>query len=318
MTGQQRFLDFIEVAPRSSKPRTRGQTCVGDEGEPLSVLRETLGMWGDYVDIVKFVPALLMMPHRAVEDRVRLYRDNKINVALDDPIFYIAYYQGKAEQLLRKTWDMGFTHCQIDTHGFKLGDPEREKKADQDHIKFSHMARDIGFKLWGEVGQKFEEGDSSRRPDGSINGPAIIKAMKALIADGCEQVFLESRVMRDALGDYAEKEAGSAQLREIVETVGLDHVSVEITAQMPFTSRNCHRLWAVRTFGPDVNFGGSTPLAEMRYVEAIRRGITFVPGPSKASSRLWAKSLAKGNGKAAADWWKEDYPIDLGVAAKLR
>lgn len=71
---------------------------------------------------------------------------------------------------------------------------------------------------------------------------------------------------------------------------------------MTFAARNCHRLWAVRTFDPDVNFAGGTTLEEVRFVEAIRRGIIFAPGPSKSSSRLWVKSLAKHDGKAADDW----------------
>ena len=47
---------------------------------------------------------------------------------------------------------------------------------------------------------------------------------------------------------------------------------------MPFEARNCHRFWAVRNFGPDVNFAGGTPLKEVRFVEAIRRGVIFIPG----------------------------------------
>ena len=74
----------------------------------------------------------------------------------------------------------------------------------------------------------------------------------------------------------------------------------------------------VRTFGPDVNFAGGTTLKEVRYVEAIRRGVIFVPGPSRSSSRLWVQSMAKNNGKAAAEWWTEPYPIDPSAVAKLR
>jgi phosphosulfolactate synthase (CoM biosynthesis protein A) len=264
------------------------------------------------------VPALLMMPHRVVEERIKVYRDFNINVAMDDPIFAIAYYQGKAEQLLRQAHDMGFTHCQIDTKQVGLKDPVREKKADEDQIRYSALAREIGFKLWGEVGQKHEEGDRARAGGGRLNVKAIVEDMKRLLATGCEHVFLENRVMRDAIGDYGEKQQGDAELRQIVAEVGLENISIEIANQMPFEARNCHRFWAVRTFGPDVNFGGGTVLKEIRFVEAIRRGIIHVPGPSKATSRLWVKSMAKNNGKAAKEWWKEDYAIDLGVAAKLR
>lgn len=315
---EKRFFDFLELSPRSMKPRKRGLTGIGDDGDPVPWVRDMLEVWGDYVDSVKFVPALLFMPHRVVEERVRLYRDHGISVALDDPIFAIAYYQGKAEQLLRNAYDMGFTHCQIDTHHVNLTDPERLKKADADQVKFSKLALDIGLKLWGEVGQKAEEGDKARAEPGAVNVAGIVAEMKQLLAEGCEHVFLESRVVRHAAGEYCEKEKGAEQIKEIVRQVGQDKIYIEIANQMTFEARNCHRLWAVRMFGPEVNFAGGTTLKELRYVEAIRRGVIFVPGPSKATSRFWVKSLAKGNGKAAPDWWTEDYPIDAAAAAKLR
>ena len=102
MTTEPRFFDFLELAARKPKPRRQGLTCIGDEGDPIGWVRDMLDTWGDYVDSVKFVPALLMMPARIAEERVKLYRDFKLDVALDDPIFGIAYYQGKAEQLLRR------------------------------------------------------------------------------------------------------------------------------------------------------------------------------------------------------------------------
>jgi phosphosulfolactate synthase (CoM biosynthesis protein A) len=318
MDTEPRLFDFLDLAPRSQKPRTVGTTCIGDEGDPVPWVRGMLEAWGDYIDYAKFVPALLPLPHRVAAERVRLYRDFQIGVVLDDPIFGIAYYQGKAEQLLRSAWDMGFTHCQIDTKQVALKDPAREKQADEDQIRFSALAREIGFKLWGEVGQKHEEGDKARGAGGSVNVRVIVHEMKRLLAEGCEHVFLENRVMRDAIGDYGEKQGGEAQIREIVEQVGLQNIAIEIANQMPFEARNCHRFWAVRNFGPDVNFGGGTVIKEIRYVEAIRRGVIFVPGPSKGSSRLWVKSMAKNNGKAAQEWWREDYVIDLGAAAKLR
>lgn len=315
---EKRFFDFLELAPRSTKPRKQGLTSVGDEGDPVPWVRDMLDTWGHCIDSIKFVPALLSMPSRLVEERVKLYRDHGLAVALDDPIFAIAYYQGKAEQLLRTAHSMGFTHCQIDTQNVKVADPARVKKAEEDQIRISRLALDIGLKLWGEVGQKHEEGDQARAEPGAVNVPGIVAEMKRLLQFGCEHVFLESRVLRHAIGDYGEKEKGGEQIKEIIRQVGQDKIYIEIANQMTFESRNCHRLWAVRMFGPEVNFAGGTPLKEVRYVEAIRRGVIFVPGPSRSTSRLWVKSLAKGNGKAADDWWTEEYPIDPSAVAKLR
>ena len=48
---KRRFLDFIELAPRSQKPRTKGLTTFGDRGYPLDWIRGMLEAYGDYIDV---------------------------------------------------------------------------------------------------------------------------------------------------------------------------------------------------------------------------------------------------------------------------
>src|SRR5262245_40657444 len=108
---QKPCFDFLELAPRSQKPRTAGLTTLGDQGQPLAWLREMLESYAAYLDGVKFTPAfVLLTPGRVIEERTKLYRDYNVNVALDDPTFAIAYYQGKADELLRRAREIGFTH----------------------------------------------------------------------------------------------------------------------------------------------------------------------------------------------------------------
>ena len=121
---------------------------------------------------------LVAQPCRIVEGKVRLYRDHQVNVAIDDPMFAIAYYRGKAEQYLRTVREVGFPHVQLDTHF--LGKKENERQAQED---------------------------------------------------------------------------------------------------------------------------------EMRYIEGIRRSISFVKRPSRSTSMLWMKSLAENGGKTAEHWGREEYPI---------
>ena len=54
------------------------------------------------------------------------------------------------------------------------------------------------------------------------------------MSSGCEHVFLESRVLRDAIGDYGEKQAGDLQVRQAVERVGPENIFIEIANQMSF------------------------------------------------------------------------------------
>jgi len=307
---EERSFDFLQLAPRSKKPRKVGLTTLGDQGHPLSWLKEMLEAYGAYLDGVKFTPSyLLLVPPRMIEERIKLYRDYNVNVAIDDPTFAIAYYQGKADQFLRTARNLGVTHVQIDTEHIKLGESGNHRKAAEDQRRYTSMARDLGFRLEGEVGSKWKEGDTARAGNGLLNVEAVVAGMTRLLADGCEHVYLESRVIRDVIGDYGEKPEGANQIRQIVESIGLDKVFIEISGQLPFDTRQCHRFWAVRNFGPEVNLGGGGSIEEVRHIESIRRGFAYVNGPGKSTTKLWVKSLAKNNGQAAHEWWKEEYPI---------
>ena len=307
---KRRFLDFIELAPRSEKPRTRGLTTFGDRGNSIDWIRGMLEIYGDYIDTIKFTPTSLLVPWADIEKKVKLYRDYHVDVGSDDPMFVISYYQGKADQFLRTLRDIGFTQVQIDTRDTEPKSPEAIRKSDEDERHYFSLARELGLKLIGEVGKKWPKGDRIRGEKGGLNVPAAVADIKHLLARGCEHVYLESRVIREAIGNYGEKEQGTVQIREIANAVGIDKLFIEISGQLPFDTRQSHRFWAVRTFGPEVNMGGGGSIEDARLVEAIRRGMTFVGGPGKSSSKLWIKSLARNHGKAAPEWWKEEYEID--------
>lgn len=308
---ERRFFDFVELAPRSNKPRTRGLTTVVEEFFPVAWVQEMLDTYGEYVDGIKFALTSLNLPGRIIEKKVKLYRENNLEIALDDPSFAIAYYQGKADQFLRAMADIGFTHAQIDTRHIDLGEKENPKKAADDELRYMKLARELGLKLEGEVGQKWEEGDRSRAKVG-LNIDFIVSETKRLLEAGCEHVYLESRVLRDVLGNYGEKESGTQQIKQIVQAVGLDNIFIEVSTQLPLDTQMAHIFWAVRNFGPDVNIGNPS-LEHIRYVEAIRRGFLYVKGLSKSTPRLWVKSMARNGGKATGEWWKEEYPIDLSL-----
>ena len=312
------FMGFLGTGRgRSRKPRTRGLTAVCEFGEPVAWTRDMLDIYGDFIDIVEITIGSLVMPRRMIEEKIKLYRDHGMAVVMDDPTFSIAYYSNKVPQFLRTVKDLGFTHCQIETR-LHVNDVKTDPaKADEDELRFHALAREIGLGVEGEVGQKYEAGDRARAGKGQLNGEAIVAEMRRLLSLGCERVILESAVIRDAIGDYGEREGGTEQIKRIVEAIGQDKVLLEINGGLlPFEIRNAHRFWAVRTFGPDVNMGGAELLSDMMWIECIRRGIVFVKGPSKSTSRLWVKSLAKGGGVAATDWWQEEYPIDPSVVGR--
>jgi phosphosulfolactate synthase len=310
---KRRYLDFIELAPRSQKPRTKGLSTFSDRGYPFDWIRGMLDSYGEYIDIVKFAPTSLLVPWNDIENKVKLYRSHDIGVGADDPTFTIAYLQGKVDQLMRTLRDIGFTQTQIDTGLEEAQNPDAVKKAEEDERRYFALAHELGLKVVGEIGKKWSKGDRMRAGKGVLNVEAAISEIERMLALGCEHVYVESRMIRDTIGDYGEREEGTRQLCEIVEAVGTEKIFIEISGQIPFDTRQAHRFWAVRNFGPEVNMGGGGSIEEARYVEAIRRGMSFIGGPARTSSKLWIKSLARHGGKAAAEWWKEEYEIDLSA-----
>src|SRR6185312_7683832 len=95
------FLEFLDLPPRSSKPRSRGLTIVRDPGYPADWLRGMLDAYGPLIDVAKFPIAVLTAPAALVEANIRLYRDFDVAVAVDDPMFSLAYHLDKVEPFFR-------------------------------------------------------------------------------------------------------------------------------------------------------------------------------------------------------------------------
>jgi hypothetical protein len=72
----------------------------------------------------------------------------------------------------------------------------------------------------------------------------------------------------------------------------------------------------VRTFGFDVNFAGGSSLDEIPSVEAIRRGIIFIPDPSELALRFLRDpaSMLDANTASAPGWWMVSAWLPPGFA----
>lgn len=299
-----RFFDFLELAPRSAKPRKSGLTVISDAFTEPCIVKDTLAAFGDYVDLAKITVGSLLADEQVIRKKIELYRKHDVDVEPAGPIFNIAHYQGKEEQLFKALKTYGFTHVEIDT-----GEEVRFKDGRQDieeEASYTAMAKDLGLEVVGEVGRKFPQGDRTRSSDGSINVEETIKEIKRFLEAGADKVYWESRVTKAALGDYADNEEGARQILEVANAVGPENILFEVTQMLPYDTRMNLRFWFVRNFGPEVNIA-NTKLDEVGILECIRRGIWPVFGGKRTSSSvLWMQSLAKHGGKAPNEWWKQN------------
>ncbi len=171
------------------------------------------------------------------------------------------------------------------------------------------LARSIGLRVDGEVGQKYSEGDLMRGEGGLLNVEATVIEAERQLKLGCRRVYLENAVIREVLGDKSRRGPGTEQIRKVVGAIGLDRIIIEINGSvMPFDAAQHSRFWAVKNFGPDVNMGGGEALMDVLFIEAMRRGISFVHGEA-TNPRMWVNSLARHGGVAAPEWWREDDPV---------
>jgi phosphosulfolactate synthase len=300
------FLEFLDLPARSAKPRSRGLTIVRDPGFPTDWLRGMLEAYGPLIDMVKCPIAVLTAPRKLMEDNIRLYRDYDVGVAVDDPMFSLAYHLGKVDPFFRALSDLGVTNIQVEV-------PRSHPDGDAEELRFLQLAREHGLRVDGEVGQKYTQGDVTRSPDGFLNVEATIAEAKRQLAQGCERVYFESAVIRSVLGNPATYEKGTQQIRAIVDGIGLDSAIIEINGLlMSFDDAQFTRFWAVKNFGPDVNMGGGEALTDIQFIEAVRRGISFVHGLNE-NPRLWVNSIARHGGRAAEDWWREGAELTLAA-----
>ena len=297
---KRRFLDVLELAERSSKPRETGLTMISETSTEFSRVKDLLEAHGEFIDLVEVNIGLVLGEEAAIRKKIDLFREHGIEICPAGQYCQIAHYEGRMKRLLEALKEYGFTMIEIDLREVATDEDEAVKK-EAEYIK---MAKDYGFKVSGEVGKKWPEGDRTRLPDGTINVDETVKEMERFLEAGVDKVVWESLVTKAALGDYAQNEKGAQQIIDVVNEVGVDNIIFEVSSMLPFNCKNTLRWWFVKTFGPEVNFA-SVRIDEIVSVECIRRGIHPVFTGQQGTSKAWLKSLAENGGKVSPTWWRE-------------
>ena len=295
----------ISMFERSRKPRSRGITMAIDVGEPWQSEEGILEAWGDYLDVVKLTVRHLIQPLDVLKKKINILRKYDIEVQPGGVIIEIARFQHRGEEVLRKLKDLGFTQIEVSPT------ITEQRKMDKD-AAFTDLAKRLGFTVFGEIGKKMLEGDSSRINAETLNVKESINQIKRFLDAGAERIYIEGHVLRRVLGDSAseilkKESTGTKQLLEIVNAVGQDRLVFECSAMTTRKTRRAMHFWFIYQFGPDVNIG-NVRIDEVSTLESVRRGLypTFGFGP--AGDHSWIKSLAVNDGQASKEWWRE-FPV---------
>jgi phosphosulfolactate synthase len=202
----------INWPARSKKPRKDGITMVMDTGWPTSFCESMLAQYGEYLDVVKLWDPHLRAPEKEIRRKIEVYNHHSVKVQPGGIFMEIARIQGRESQVMKKMANLGFSVIEVSSTATSA---ERDMRRESDFVK---QARDLGFAVFGEVGKKFIEGDTTRRSEKVVDEEVTVKEMLALLNAGASYVYWEGHLLRRVMGETAEellesRESGTAQVQ---------------------------------------------------------------------------------------------------------
>ncbi len=258
-------LGFLEVAPRSAKPRTRGLTIVRDCWLGMHAAEDLCESVGQFVDYVKFRHLYTMLatlePTDLLMRKIRLYESHDIRTFPGGIVFETAYIRGKVEETFAVLCRMGFSAVELSDNMIELTSEEKEK--------FTRTAVKHGLKVLSEFGKKYATA--------SFDVQETVDQCRAVLDAGATTVIVERNELDLILGPKGEGGPEAHKLLELAEALTLDKIVFEAEIAP-------HQTWLFDNLGPDVSIGPNLAPDRIAYLEAQRRGLgresgyTFITG----------------------------------------
>jgi phosphosulfolactate synthase len=241
------FDGFLDVPPRSPKPRRSGLTHVIDKGLNLREIEGLFDTAGDYVDIVKLGWGTSYVT-RNLEKKIALYRSFDTPVVCGGTLFEAVYARGKLDEYKRWLVDQRFSHVEISDGAIEI---PRERKLEL----IAEFAQD--FTVLSEVGSK----------DSEVNiAPYLwVEWIKAELDAGAWKAITEGRESGTAGIFRPTGEMRTGLIDEIVHDISPEELIFEAPTKAA-------QAWFVKQFGPEVNLGNIPP-DEVIPLETLRLGL---------------------------------------------
>jgi phosphosulfolactate synthase len=241
------FDGFLDLPPRSPKPRTQGLTHVMDKGLNLRDIEGLFDTAGDYVDIVKLGWGTSYVTLN-LEKKIAFYRSLETPVVCGGTLFEAAIARGKLDEYRRWLVENRFSHVEISDGTIEL---PRERKLEL----IAELAND--FVVLSEVGSK----------DAEVVYPPYqwVEWIREELDAGAWKVVTEARETGTAGIFRPTGEIRTGLIEEIAHSIDFAEVIFEAPTK-------ASQAWFVKHFGPEVNLGNIPP-EEVIPLETLRVGL---------------------------------------------
>jgi phosphosulfolactate synthase len=232
------------------KPRASGILIASDFEPGHRAVEDILISRSSIVDFAKLpdhVGNIAFYSEQWFRERIALYHQYDVKVFPGGVTFEVAEVQGQTERFFQVLKDLGMDAVEVSLDVIDVPSPARRT-----HL--IRTARDMGFIVFSEVGKK--------DPIGLMDVDAAVEEIQANLDAGSYKVTIENSETVLMLRDDPDR------LWRIVEAVGLEHLSFELTP-VGYPDLAVRLL---RMFGPRVNFE-NIDLRQVIAVDQMRRGM---------------------------------------------
>jgi phosphosulfolactate synthase len=238
---------FLDLPPRTPKPRDVGVSHVLDAGLPVWQASEILHGSDRFVDVWKFGWGTSYLDP-CLEEKLALLARHEVLACPGGTLLEVAWTQDRLEDYLGWLADCGFPCIEVSSGSVAMGPTEKRRIIETAAERFTVLA---------EVGVK--------DPAASWPPERWAQAVETDLAAGARWVIAEGRESGTA-GLYTRAgEVRTPIVEAICAAAGPRSVIFE-------TPRHGQQAWFVNRFGPEVNLGNIAPPAALG-VETLRRGL---------------------------------------------
>ena len=246
-----RAFSFLDMPPRSEKPRNVGITMCIDQGLGYDFVNGLLEISADYIDLWKLGwTTTQLQPLELVKKKINLLRSHNISVTNGGTLLELSEHQGKATQLFKELVDMGCDSTEISSGSSEIS-PERI-------VELISEAKSYSLRVFCEGGKKLPEND--------YNADEYNRLLKEFIEAGADKVILEARESGVSVGVMDDKG------KPILEKLDKALQGVDISKILFEAPKKSQQVFFLKKFGPETSLGNVHPNDAIS-VETLRRGM---------------------------------------------